>query len=906
MRRLVGTIMILIMGYSQGAMAHADHDNARFVAIKGADTGFCNNRFRPCLTITYAAQQANKGDRILVAQGQYVIQSEQDLFYMIAPTVPVFGGYDQLDNYQSQNPNVYVTSVIGVPEAFTRQLSEQGFKVIRDKKSQNQPQLQGKSTSFSHLNLMQQKQSQANCVDSLSSGFSCNNISLLSHIPLGDFALSPFEANDIWGHKDLNSNKEYAIIGFNNGIAVVDVSTPEAPQIVGSIPGITTTWRDIKVYQYYDSNLFRWQAYAYATSEASEGLTIIDLNNLADGVSLVNRQTTDRTAHNIYISNVDYGLNIASSNTPPAVHILGSNNFDGSFRSYSLTDPEILGATYSNDQASTSSDYTHDAASLMITDSRAQTDCILSNNDGCLVMLDFNEKSLRLWDHSDINQSVELSDISYPNVEYTHSGWWSEDKQYVIVHDELDEQRRGLNTTLNIFDISSLTSPVLAGTWTGPTRAIDHNGFVRGNRYYMSNYERGLTILDISDPSTPSEVGFFDTYPISDNTTFNGAWGVYPFLPSGIILVSDINSGLYILQDDTLTSDTGSISFNSQEVQAEEGQTLNIEINKSGIGSTTVAYEFLSGSATQLDFSAQTGELSWSNEDNQPKNISVIINVDNTEEPDEVFFVRLFDPRNGATLAQPNITQITIVGASQAGRINFVMDQVTVKETDNSVILSVARSSGTNGDISVNYELRSDSALIGQDASAASGTLTWQDGQSEDQNIQITLIDDNESEQQETLLLVLTSEDSNLLGTQTSATITIRDDDSNQPPTSNAGDDFQVNTSQNTTLNGLGSDPEGQPLTYLWQQVSGTIVTINNASNAQANFSAPRVAGILEFSLTVSDDFAATTTDNIQVTVRAPTTNTNTSSGGGGINPLYLLILVFIRLLAKTAENTSN
>ena len=189
-----------------------------------------------------------------------------------------------------------------------------------------------------------------------------------------------------------------------------------------------------------------------------------------------------------------------------------------------MSDPEALGATYTN-ASSTRSDYTHDATSLTINDARAQTDCVQANNTDCLVILDFNEDNLRVWDHTDEKQAIELGSSSYPNAEYTHSGWWSEDKQYVIVHDELDEQTHGLNTTLNIFDISSLSTPTLVGTWSGPTRAIDHNGFVRGNRYYMSTYERGLTVLDITDPSAPVEAGFFDTYPVSDNAGFNGAWG---------------------------------------------------------------------------------------------------------------------------------------------------------------------------------------------------------------------------------------------------------------------------------------------------------------------------------------------------------------------------------------------
>ena len=65
----------------------------------------------------------------------------------------------------------------------------------------------------------------------------------------------------------------------------------------------------------------------------------------------------------------------------------------------------------------------------------------------------------------------------------------------------------------------------------------------------MSNYRRGLTILDISNPAEPTEIAFFDTYPNSDSASFNGAWGVFPYLPSGKLLVSDIETGLFILRE---------------------------------------------------------------------------------------------------------------------------------------------------------------------------------------------------------------------------------------------------------------------------------------------------------------------------------------------------------------------
>ena len=159
-----------------------------------------------------------------------------------------------------------------------------------------------------------------------------------------------------------------------------------------------------------------------------------------------------------------------------------------------------------------------------------------------------------IWDISDALNPVRLSKTSYVNADYVHSGWWSEDQLFLFVQDETDERDRGLLTTLRIFSISDLTAPTLVGTWSGPTTAIDHNGFVRGNRYYMSNYARGLTILDITNPANPAAVGGFDTYPASDTVGFPGAWGTYPYLPSGALLISDIDSGLYIVEEQHGTS----------------------------------------------------------------------------------------------------------------------------------------------------------------------------------------------------------------------------------------------------------------------------------------------------------------------------------------------------------------
>lgn len=310
------------------------------------------------------------------------------------------------------------------------------------------------------------------------------------------------------GHVDLNTQREYAIVGMRASIAVVDVTEPTSPVVVGEVQGQSTSWRDVKVYQYYDSTANRWRAYAYSSADSvTEGFTIIDLNDLPNSVSLLRRNTDDNRAHNIYISNVDYTFNTALNNARVQLHLMGQDSDGGAFRSYALQVPRTPSATYKPSSLNRN-DYAHDASSMLITDERAQSECNNAEGDGCTVMLDFNENELRLWDHTNASSVEELSKISYADVAYTHSGWFSEDKRYAFVHDELDERNFSLNTRVMVFDITSLTTPILAGTWTSDNTTIDHNGYVRGNRYYMSNYERGLTILDISNPAAPEQVGF--------------------------------------------------------------------------------------------------------------------------------------------------------------------------------------------------------------------------------------------------------------------------------------------------------------------------------------------------------------------------------------------------------------
>lgn len=642
------------------AFAHAEHDKARYVAENGKDEGRCDLMASPCKSIAYAAKQAGKGDRILVAEGRYSVVDADTIFYLASTAVPVTGGY-QKKSFQKLSAATASTILMGVPAEFAEGLAEKGFTVIADTKGLQREQQEYLQVKQTQLAAMAEAQSAVNCTNGKAGEFECNNLDLLAHVPLATLGNSDSHGNDIWGHYDLNDQREYALMGLTNGISIVEVTDPEHPRVVSFIASQNTIWRDMSTYQYYDSERRRWMAYAYVSADAATvGTMILDLNELPLKVTHVATDKSDTSAHNTYISNVDYSTGVAREGLTPYLHLAGSNKQGGAFNTYSLANPLLPASVYKH-TATARANYTHDLTSLWINDARREQ-CIDKNN-ACDLVVDYNENEIIVWDNTNKTQPTTLSRNGYQYVSYVHSGWWTEDKKFVSVHDELDEQRYGLQTRVRFFSLDNLRNLELAGEYVGPTAAIDHNGYVRGNRYYFSNYERGLVVLDISDPRNPKEAGFFDTYPISNWASFNGAWGTYPFLPSGNILVSDINSGLYVVRDKT-AGVQGSVKFSAARVTVKEGETLRVALQRinSDNSSAEVFYETQSGNARAgEDFSSSEGRVVWLAGDNGEKTIEIPITADGAgNEFSEHFFVRLVNPRNGLSLASPNLLQVTI------------------------------------------------------------------------------------------------------------------------------------------------------------------------------------------------------------------------------------------------------
>ena len=516
--------------------------------------------------------------------------------------------------------------------------------------------------------------------------------------------------------------------------------------MVGSVSSESTSWRDIKVYQHFNRVTARWDSYAYVTADsASVGTMIIDLRALPNEISVAASDNSDISAHNVYLSNVDYSLGVALNGVDPFLHIAGSNRNGGAFNTYRLDNPIEPESVYSN-ESSSRSNYSHDVSSMVVTDDRKDTQCVAAGPH-CEIFFDFNEDNFQIWDKTQNSAPARLSTTSYPKVSYVHSGWYTEDKQVVLVHDELDEMDYGLNSTVRLFELSDFGSPSLLSTWTGPTGAIDHNGFVRGNRYYMSNYTRGVTVLDISDTSNPVDIGFFDTFPVSDNTSFNGAWGVYPYLPSGVVLVSDISSGLYIVRDNTVQPSQGSASFDALTYLVEEGESATISVDRNGgsAGDVSVKWEILAGATDDGDITLDSGTFNWSDGESQSQSISIPVASDTRGEPKESFFVRLYDPVGSLSLESPSIAVVSIeasegtVDENQLPVVDAGSDQTVDAET--TVSLQGSATDADSTDLTYRWEQLSGATVSISQADSAAAEFTAP-GEAAELSFKLTVTDD--------------------------------------------------------------------------------------------------------------------------------------------------------------------
>jgi choice-of-anchor B domain-containing protein len=354
--------------------------------------------------------------------------------------------------------------------------------------------------------------------------FDSRNVTLLKWLPLSDFGGGSTSGNDCWGYVS-PSGREYAIMGLERGFGYVEVTDPENPVIIETIAGPSSLWHDVKVIGHY----------AYGVSEGGSGIQVMDLSDIDNGVVTLVRNKTQQghsSTHNI-AANTDSGY----------LYLCGANIQNGGLVAVNTTnpaDPTIVG--------SWGQMYVHDAQIVTYTSGpyagREIAFCLSGFSGG------WSQTGLRIVDVTDKSNMYTISTVSWSGARYAHQGWLSEDRRYFYIDDELDEGDSVNVTTSRIFDVQDLSNPIFMGSFTSGRPATDHNQYTHQGRIYQSNYRSGLRIFDATDPTAPEEIGYFDTYPSDDAVGYNGTWSNYPYLPSGTIIISDIERGMFIVRLD--------------------------------------------------------------------------------------------------------------------------------------------------------------------------------------------------------------------------------------------------------------------------------------------------------------------------------------------------------------------
>lgn len=311
----------------------------------------------------------------------------------------------------------------------------------------------------------------------------------------------------VWGYTAPNG-REYAILGCPQGTSFVDVTDSANIREVGFLAGPSSSWREMKTYSHY----------AYIVSEATNsGVQIVDLQYLPDSIRFVKKFTAagHSTTHTI-------------SQSGPYLYLSGANNSfvqNGGIVIFDLTnDPEnpvVRGkwTTY----------YVHDC--------RVENDTIWAANinDGRVSIINAQNKNSMSTVHSFINLPG-----SGP-----HNTALSTNRRRLFVTDEIGTAP----FRLKVWNVENRANPVYITAWqpTGITTSIIHNIETYGNYGIIGHYSAGVRIINISNPDNPVEIAWYDTYPQNNAQSYNGCWGVY-MLPSGKIIASDRQTGLYVLK----------------------------------------------------------------------------------------------------------------------------------------------------------------------------------------------------------------------------------------------------------------------------------------------------------------------------------------------------------------------
>ena len=330
------------------------------------------------------------------------------------------------------------------------------------------------------------------------------NITFRSHYSFP----SPVKLANIGGFA--KNGREYALVGTTQGLTIFDVTNPDTCVKLFDIPGKPSPWREVKT----------WGDYAYVTTEAQGGgIVIVDMSNLPGSApykTYVPIDLPNDTLRNCHSLHIDKGY----------MYLYGTNIGNRGAVFISLADPwnPVLAGKF--DKTPYPNWYVHDGYV------RNDTMWACHIYAGYFSVVDVSNKA----------NPVLLATQDSP-MRTTHNSWLSDNGKTLFVTDETD------SSFLAAYDIRDVNNiKLLDKHRTEPNDgSIVHNTHILNDYAVNSWYTDGVVIVDGSRPDNLIRVGNYDTSPSYTGGGYHGCWGVYPFLPSGNLVASDIEGGLFVL-----------------------------------------------------------------------------------------------------------------------------------------------------------------------------------------------------------------------------------------------------------------------------------------------------------------------------------------------------------------------
>jgi choice-of-anchor B domain-containing protein len=377
------------------------------------------------------------------------------------------------------------------------------------------------------LHLFAAANSQTSCQNNFAGIYPCKQMDLLAHLTNAEIGGGE-NTNDIWGWVSPVTQKEYALVGCNNGTAFLDISNPIAPVYLGILPtfDVNSLWRDIETYQ----------DFVFVVSESGNHgiqiMNLLQLDNVVNPPVIFNEDAHYSGFGHCHTINIDPVSGILCA--------MGTNTYSGGPHLVNIQNPlspALLGG-YAN------SGYTHDG--FITTYTGPDT-----NHFGDVIIICCNGTTgLAIVNATDPTDIQLLDTYLYNQTGYVHQGWFTKDNRYFLVNDELDEMNFGSNTKTHNFDLLDLDNINYLGFHEFSNTSIDHNLYMEDQFAFESNYRSGVRVLDAirAGENSFNEVAYFDLVPNNDNPQFSGTWSNYPYLPSGINIATSMYDGFFITQ----------------------------------------------------------------------------------------------------------------------------------------------------------------------------------------------------------------------------------------------------------------------------------------------------------------------------------------------------------------------